>query len=536
MITNPYVRSNNDGSTEVTEAGYTALANMVTDPTGQVYSFLPGANPVMVAAAMARLSRSPDDLRVIMLKEFADLPGDKASDLLRRVVTQYGDDSVQQLVGVHVVVEGASNWLTKQLEWGRLGSYLEQSTRYIYFDRKGLDGKYNYYTPSGLTPSLEESYHRSMAGMFERYSRLVRELTEYVRNKNLQGDADRNGWLASTRAQACDAVRALLPVATRSTVGIHGSAQAIDNLIMHLMSLDMPEARAAGLAIYEQAKQVIPVFLERTMMPDRGLGTVAYRSGTRASVRELGHKYLEPDTGMGNLAPVRLLDYFPHDERELAAEMLFASSDLRIEEIRRQLQYWRQERKEEVLRAYMGERLNRRHKPGRALEKAHYEWEVLGDYGTFRDLQRHRMVDAFEWQNLTPGYGFEVPRLIKEAGLEDSFRGGFAQSELLYYRMVEAGFGQEAQYATVMGHRMRYRLVTNARALFHILELRTSPQGHPGYRLICQQMYDLLGKVHPIVASGMRFVNQNDMDGTLTRLAAEKATAYKLQLLVGETP
>ena len=86
-------------------------------------------------------------MRITILDEFASSAG-KDEKLLQRVITAYGDDSVQQLVGLHFVVENASNLLTKKLEWGRLAAYLEQSTRYIYFDQKDAEGKYRYYTPA----------------------------------------------------------------------------------------------------------------------------------------------------------------------------------------------------------------------------------------------------------------------------------------------------------------------------------------------------------------------------------------------------
>jgi thymidylate synthase ThyX len=175
----------------------------------------------------------------------------------------------------------------------------------------------------------------------------------------------------------------------------------------------------------------------------------------------------------------------------------------------------------------MGERLNRRHRPGRALEQAHYTWDLVCDYGIFRDLQRHRMVDDLQWQPLTPSYGYEVPALVEEAGLAEQFEQCFDLSARLYSTMQQAGFGYEAQYATLLGHRMRWKITYNAREAFHLHELRTSPQGHPGYRKLVQQMHEKLAEVHPMLAESMKFVNQ-DEDPELTRLAAERYTSQKL--------
>jgi thymidylate synthase ThyX len=178
----------------------------------------------------------------------------------------------------------------------------------------------------------------------------------------------------------------------------------------------------------------------------------------------------------------------------------------------------------------MGERLNRRHRPGRALEKAHYSWDLVCDYGIFRDLQRHRMVDDLQWQALTPRYGYDIPQLVEDAGLSEQFERCFDLSLELYSQLQAAGYALEAQYATLLGHRMRWKVTYNAREAFHFHELRTSPQGHPGYRKLVQQMHEKLAEVHPLMAAEMKFVNQGE-DEALTRLAAERYTQFKLEQL-----
>ena len=528
---NPFLKKS-ENQLIITETGYKRLDEIVTDSRGQVYAFkLNGSlSPVVIAAAMARLSRRMGDMREIILDEFMLNDGEDANFLLRRVISQYGDDSVQQLIGVHFVVEGASNLLTKILEWGRLMSYLEQSTRYIYFDSLDEDGNFRFYVPE-IREDLKPFYKRTMDEIFGIYSRMVRELTQYLRTKNPEPANERTVWLASTRAAACDAVRPVLPVATKSTVGIFGSAQAADSLIMHLLSESLPEARTKGQEILRELRKVIPVFLERTDEPSRGGSITAHRAMTRAAVRELARKYLDYSDVQPASCGVRLVSYWPELELSLVPEMLFEHAEpLSLREIQDQVRQFSNEKKIEIFRAYIGDRYNRRHRPGRAMEKAHFEWEFDGkDYGTFRDLQRHRMVDSWEWQRLSPRFGYEVPGLVKEAGLEADFRKCFELSELLYGHIAECDEVQ-AQYATLLGHRMRYRSIINLREEFHIFELRTSPAGHPGYRAICNSMFDQLKAVYPLSAEGMKFVNQGESE-ELGRLAAERATQYKLKRL-----
>lgn len=525
---NPFIRKTKEGW-DITEAGRQYLEEAVTNPEGDVYAFTDKLGALTIAAAMARLSRRGDDMRVTILDEFAPHEG-KDEKLLQRVITAYGDDSVQQLVGQHVVVEGASNLLTKQLEWGRLAAYLEQSTRYIYFDEKDRQGKYKYYTPEHFDEPTKNLYEQSMNRIFDAYSTMVRSLTDHIASTSNTPKEERDGaWRSAIRAQACDAIRPVLPVATKSTVGIFASGQALESLIMHLRASDSKEAVQTGEALLEESRKVIPTFLERADKPDRGGAATAYMAETRRGVGQLASKYLKETYG-GETEAVRLRGVWPKNELDLVPHMLYEHSSLSLDDIRSEVDSWPIEQKQEVFTAYMGDRLNRRHRPGRALEQAHYTWDLVCDYGIFRDLQRHRMVDDLEWQQLTPRYGYDIPKQVEDAGLTDLFEGCFDLSAELYSMLQKAGYAYEAQYATLLGHKMRWTITYNAREAFHLHELRTSPQGHPGYRKLVQEMHEHLAQVHPQLAEAMRFVNQGE-DEELTRLAAERYTQFKLSQL-----
>ncbi len=515
-----------NGNFVITDDGREYLSKAITSVDDEVYAFNEKISPITVAAAMARLSRRGDDMRITILDEFAN-KADKDSELLKRIITAYGDDSVQQLGGVHVVVENASNLLTKKLEWGRLASYLEQSTRYIYFDQKNLNGKYKYYTPVNLSKELKTEFNEKIDQIFLNYSEIVRELTDYVRKNSTIPETEKDGpWKAATRAQACDAARSILPVATKSTVGIYASGQAIESLIMHLLSDELEEAKITGSKILNETRKVMPMFLERADKPERGGAITAYRVNTFNEVKKIAKTNL-PENHSEINNDIQLVDYWPKNEMLLVPDMLYEHSNLSLVEIQLEVNNWSYEKKSQVMKAYFGERLNRRFKPGRALEKAHYSWDILCDYGIFRDLQRHRMVDDLNWQYLTPRYGYEIPTLIEEAGLSEKFEECFDISLDLYSKLIAAGKPLEAQYATLLGHKMRWKITYNAREAFHLHELRTSPQGHPGYRKLVLKMHEKLSEVHPLIAQSMNFVNR-DEDPELTRLAAERYSEFKL--------
>jgi len=527
--TEPYVIKDKQGNYSITKQGEQFLSEAVTDTKGNVYAFTDKMSAITIAAAMARLSRRADDMRVTILDEFASAAG-KDEKLLQRVITAYGDDSVQQLVGQHVVVEGASNLLTKKLEWGRLAAYLEQSTRYIYFDQKDQDGKYRYFVPEDLDKTTRAIYTQFMNAIFDLYSGMVRNLTDYVRkNSNVPKQEQDIAWQGATRAQACDAIRTVLPVATKSTVGIYASGQALESLIMHLLSDELPEANAVGEQLLTEARKVAGTFLERADKPDRGGALIAYRANTYRDVKKMADDLL-PKTYTSKQDAVTLTDFWPRNELSLAADILYEHSSLSLDEIREEVEKLPISKKQDIITTYFGERLNRRHRPGRALEKAHYSWDLVCDYGIFRDLQRHRIVDDMEWQFLTPRYGYDIPQLVEDAGLSDDFEKCFDLSLELYSTLQSKGYELEAQYAVLLGHKMRWKVTYNAREAFHLHELRTTPHGHPGYRKLVMQMHERLSEVHPLLASGMRFVN-TDEDPELTRLAAERATQFKLAQL-----
>lgn len=526
----PLVQKNENGSFTILPAGKDFLKEAVTNTEENVYAFTEKLSPITIAAAMARLSRRGDDMRVTILDEFARAAS-KDKKLLQRVITAFGDDSVQQLTGIHVVVEKASNLLTKKLEWGRLASYLEQSTRYIYFDQKDEDGSYKYFTPSHFDTTLTKQYRAHMDAIFEAYSDVAHRLADHIGATSSTPAEERDGaWRSAVRAQACDAARPMLPTAVTATVGIFASGQALESLIMHLQSDELPEASKVGDDLLREARKVIPTFLERADKPDRGGAMVAYRANTYKAMQQIAEAYLPDNHAEANVEPVQLTDIWPRNELDLVPDMLYEHSSLPLKELRSVVAAWPYDQKVSAFDTYMGERLNRRHRPGRALEKAHYSWDLVCDYGIFRDLQRHRIVDDLEWQQLTPRYGYEIPKLVEDAGLSDLFESAFDISLKLYSLLQQHGFALEAQYATLLGHRMRWKVTYNAREAFHLHELRTGPQCHPGYRKLVLQMHQKLSEAHPLLAEAMKFVNQGE-DPELSRLAAERYTQFKLRQL-----
>jgi thymidylate synthase ThyX len=493
---------------------------------------------VVKGALFARYSRSAKSLRRLFLDEFVgelDISGDetidatvgldRAEQLYERVFLEYGDDSVAQLGGVHLACEQASNMLTKVLEWGRLMSYLEQSTRYIAYDVRGADGRYRYYRDEAVLDSaLGARYVGDMDRLFDTYAAALPAMVQWYgeRHPKEAGDSD-FVWRQSIRAKAFDALRGLLPAAAQSNLGIYGTGQGYEQLLLRMRAHPLPEAREYADLMLTELRKVIPSFLSRVDRAERGGEWSAYLARNRESMEALADIML----GEEEPAPapaVTLVDFDPDAEVKLVAAMLWPYTDLPERQVLDAVRKMPPSDREAVVEAYVGDRTNRRHKPGRALERSAYRFDVLSDYGAFRDLQRHRML-TIEWQRLGPDHGWDLPASVAEAGWGDQYAAAMERSRSLHGALVDGGFLEQASYAVCLAFKVRYSVTMNAREAMHMIELRTGPQGHPSYRRVCQDMHRLIDEQagHRAVAAMMRFVDHTDIDGSgLERLEAER--------------
>lgn len=525
-----------------TEEERAVLGRFFTELDGPVYAVV-NLPEVVKGALFARYSRSPKSVRRLFLDEFlsdadagieaiADRLEEadpivnlqRAEDLYERVFNEYGDDSVAQLGGAHIACEQASNLLTKVLEWGRLASYLEQSTRYIFYDQK-LGSRYRYHFPAELADTpLQAEYVETMDWLFDTYSSLVGRAVPYYQTLFPQQEGDPNFvYRATIRAKACDDLRGLLPASTVSNLGIFASGQAYEMLLMRMRAHPLKEARAYSELMLTELRKVIPSFLKRVDMPDRGGAWSDYLASVStdldARARDIGLTPQPRDQ-------VTLVEWDPDAETRVAAASLYAASDLPDDQL---LDYVRSLPKEEVralISLAVGERGNRRHKPGRAFERAFYRFDVLSDYGVFRDLQRHRML-TLEWQRLTPTHGFTTPDSIADIGAMDRWMEAMERTARLHERVSEAHGLDVAQYVIPFAYRVRYYLHINAREAFHFAELRSQQPGHPDYRTVAQEMHRLIGEVagHRNIADAMSYVDHEQYD--LARLEAERRSAAK---------
>ncbi|HEY7667127.1 MAG TPA: FAD-dependent thymidylate synthase [Actinomycetota bacterium] len=516
-----------------TEDERALLARHFTDLDGPVFA-LTNLPEVVKGALFARYSRTRKSLRRLFLDEFAEDVGPageltrageaRAERLYESVFVEYGDDSVAQLGGVHLACEQASQLLCKALEWGRLAAYLEQSTRYMrYDDRPG--GAWRATVPPEIagTP-LEARYGAFLDTAFETYGRMFDPLFAWFEARFPQDPDDSDFVYRSTiTAKTCDTLRMLLPTATRSNLGIYATGQSYEQLLMRLAAHPLEEMRSYGARMLAELRKVIPAFLTRVDVPDRGVAWTAYWRDTDQRVRDVAAKTLvgvEPEAR----DEVTLTDFDPDGEVKVVAAVLYAACGLPDDQLLRIARELTPEQRSEILAASVGDRRNRRHKPGRSWERTGYRFDVCCDYGAFRDLQRHRPL-TIEWQRLTTELGSSRPAEIDEAGLRDDWDHVIASSAEMERELLDAGLDEVAPYAVSMAYRIRFVMQMSAREAMHLTELRSQAQGHPTYRRVAQAMHRAIEAVHPALGSAFTYLSYEDVD--LERLEAERRTDAK---------
>jgi len=485
------------------------------------------------AALFARYARTNKSVKEVFLGEFANVTEGRmdgisvesmvaaATSFHDRVFIGYGDDSVAQLCHIPVAVEGASNVLTKLLERSRLMSYLEQSTRAIKWDIK-VDGKWRYTTPPELEQeeyeSLKADFDAQMDASFQLYKDWITPVQTFLYNtyRDQYPEVEEAAFVSAVNAQALDILRPLLPAAITSNLGMIGSAQSWEKAVIFLQAYPLREAQDLAAKILRELRKVTPTFMERATMPDRGQLWSLYFDNTRNAAHMATGKIMPSveTEGPFSAQQATLHRYDEDGEDRICEAILYEAAfepPISLAQAREVVGSLPPEDKAALINAYTGERVNRRHRPGRAFESSVYTFDIVADYGIFRDLQRHRML-TFDWQLLDNRLGFNTAQglqgMTDVSQLYTAWDGVMSGAAALYDDM-RAAFGSfVSQYCLPLATYIRFKMELNARELMHLVELRTQKGGHESYRELTQTMYNLVKDVHPNVGSALSFVDE----------------------------
>ena len=490
---------------------------------------------VIKGALFSRYSRSTLGLRTLLLREFLQndeagfqapttsqdsrLALTKAQSFYDRILDGYGDDSIGELGGAHLALEQVSILATKVLEDARIGgSPLEKSTRYVSFAQQ-INGDFQFYKdPRVLASAHAELYLETNRELFRTYAKLIEPVRDYLRKVLPPEPAQpKAAYERSIRARGFDLLRGLLPASTLTNMGVFGNGRFFEGLLIRLRLQTLQEFQNLASAAEQELQQVIPSFIRRADPTHRHFYS---QLKFQQQSQNFFNRWVQPLTLKSSTpqsASVELLSYDPEAEIEVLAALFYENSELPFAQARENVRGLSDQERESLLRQWAELREHRRHKLGRALEHASYTFDIVGDYGSYRDLHRHRILTQ-ERQRLTTRLGYTIPGSLVDAGLENPVR-KVLEKAASAFEVLEEGFPQEAQYVVPMAYQLRWSLKINLRSLMWLVELRTTPQGHENYRWLAQQMFQRVQEVQPRLAQLMCFVNLEDYP--LGRLAAE---------------
>lgn len=535
---------------EFTESQIKVLEQFVTNTTEDVF-VLRNLPEVIKGALFSRYSRSTLGLRALLLKEFilnedtsfsaiagrstgTEVGADqmvaiqKAQNFYDRILDGYGDDSIGELGGAHLAAENISMLAAKVIEDSRIGgSPLEKSTRYVYFDQK-VGGQYLFYQePVLMTSAYRDLYLDTCNHLFDTYSKLIPPLTVLIEKGFPKDPAISKGaYTAALRAKVLDCLRGLLPASAMTNMGVFGNGRFFETLIQKLNCHNLAEMQEIGKKTYQELHKVIPSFIRRSEPTHKHHQSFAkFYENLKGDLKQFAEHHGREVAPMPT-AGVRLIDFDKDAVAKVGGALLFNYTSGSLAELQEYCRKLSEEEMARLLEAACACRENRRHKSPRGLEHAEFTFEILADFGVYRDLQRHRILSQ-ERQLLTCNWGYCVPPEIQGTELEKEYCGAMEKAKEAY-AAVAAELPEEAQYMVPMGYNIHWYFRLNLRALQWMCELRSQAAGHPNYRLIAQEMARQVSLALPPFERFFKFV---DFDGyELGRLDAEIRQEEKLKL------
>jgi thymidylate synthase ThyX len=500
-------------------------------------------------ALMSRYSRTDKTMRRIFLNEFAN-NSKRGEEFYQKILLEYGDDSVAELGEAQVAVEWISNIAAKKIEDHRIGlSYLEKSSRYVAYDRK-VNGQYKYHREEKVMASpYADQYIQTCDYAFDTYSKNIQPMQKFIKEikpiedflffdslskqevlfGNLNSSTDiesaRRVYESTIKAKTLDVLRSILPASTLTNLGITGNGRAFEYLLSTMFASDLAEIKLLAGQLYAELDIIIPAFIKRAN-DKYGQSLQRYIIDTKKAISVIAQQSLtgiEIDSSPQN---VKLLNYEDNFEAEVkvASAILYDSAvGHSLEKIIHYIKSAPEHERHKVIQTFTKFRNNRRQRPGRAFEMTQYTFGLFTNFGMFRDLHRHRIL-TMERQLLSTKHGYDIPPEIYGLDILKDFKDCMYKSHEVYEMIVKKE-PEEAQYVVNFAYKYPYFMQINLREACHMIELRTIPQGHPDYRTVCQEMFRQIKEVHPILASGIKFVDLNTYE--LERFGAEKNTDKK---------
>ena len=513
---------------EFTDLQLRTLEYYVSNTNSNIFALI-NLPEVIKGALFSRYSRSNLGLRSLLLKEFVFneetsfdiIAGShdnktainqvnaikKAKNFYDRILDGYGDDSIGELGGAHLAIERISMLSAKTIEDSRIGgSPLEKSTRYVYFDQK-FKGEYLFYKdPILMTSAFKETYLETCNMLFETYSKLIIPTTELIEKKfPKDANVSQAAYRAALRAKVLDCLRGLLPTSALTNIGLYGNGRFFESMIRKLYCHNLAELQDIGQKTFTELYKIIPSFIRRADPSHSSQKSFARFYETMSIELKLLSDHIADTEKTAEKPGVKLVSFDPDSVTKVAAALLFPYSKVSLCQLEEYCKRISEEEIARILDTVSDARENRRHKSPRALENAHFTFEVIADFGCYRDLQRHRMLTQ-DRQLLSCDYGYVVPKEIQNTPMGDKYCHVLDMAREVY-KAIASELPEEGQYVVPMAYNIRWYFTINLRALQWICELRSAPAGHANYRLIAQKMAKMVCTTFPPFERFFKFVD-----------------------------
>lgn len=344
----------------------------------------------------------------------------------------YGHKSIGDCGSCTVFVEGVSMLVAKAIQDWPLYAGQEASTRYIDFaNQPFLD-------PVGTTASKEV-----LEAMRAFYLRGVDEMIAALKERHPREPEEKESvYDKAIRARAFDIMRGFLPAGATTNVAWHSNLRQVADKLLELRHHPLDEVRAVATAIESAVLEAFP----NSFTAKRYEATEVYNA---AQAKRYYYTCSNPpdfEMTRNNVAYGLLREY--RDEMELRPE------------------------KTEL--------------PKRMNECGTATFEFLLDFGSFRDVQRHRAVTQ------------RMPLLVMNHGVHpwylEQLTPSLHEQARVFFRWHTTTVGafdaskELLQYYIPMGYALPNRLTGALPGLVYLIELRSTRFVHPTLRIRAQQM------------------------------------------------
>lgn len=442
---------------------------------------LSGKPEEVIAVAFAKCSRDPRPFDVIV----EELDADKSRQFHERWVVGYGHGSVAEHAVAHIALENVSILATKVIEDTRLASYTEKSTRYQIMEA----GKC--YRPKNLAPASEVFFETAVNALFNAYATATEKISEMMRQRFPKGEKESDFLYENKiKSKTCDVTRYLLPAGTYTQLGTTMNSRSLEHCISKLLSSQLQEMQEIGKEIKDVSLKELPTLVKYAA---ENKFSMEYTKLLLDVAKQVPDKKSFKD--------VELVRWTPDTIQRIVSAFLYSNSELPYLAVAEHVTGMRWEDRTKAIETIMSRRGP--HDPApREFEEALLSFDVLVDYGAYRDIQRHRIMNQTP-QLLTTNHSYDIPEEFEQAGVKDVYVKAMDLAKRAF-DAISKDNPLEAQYVVPLGYKMRLMMTMNMREAFHFCELRSKKQGHISYRIVAQKMADEINNRYPEIGKHMR--------------------------------